>query len=264
MHPIVPGKGGVSAYPAWMSQPIVLEVYVTPPPPEVLAGAAVVVLDVLRATTVHEALIAGAARAIYPVADFPAGVALRSQLTAAKLIGEIGALPPPEADFGNSPTEFAAQDVIGWTIVHVTSNGTRALLGAAAAKQALSGCLRNLSPTVEQTLAAASDRIAVVCSGDHGGTAPSIEDTFAAGAYVAAFRQTAPDLDLRGGARLAQRVYDAYGRDPLAAFADSPHAGRLRDLGFHNDLAYAAETDAHSAIAILARDHAGRPHLRSV
>ncbi len=263
MHPIVLGDAENSAYAERVHQPVNLEVYVTPPPSEVLRDAAVVVIDVLRATTVHEALLSGGAGAIYPVADFAAGVELRDKLGSARLIGEIGALPPPEADFGNSPTEFASLNVEGWTVVHVTSNGTRALLGAESAVQVYSGCLRNLSLTVERILAAATERIAVVCSGDQGGTAPSVEDTFAGGAYVAAFRQAAPKLVLGGGARLALRLYEAYDHDPMSGFDDSPHAEHLRSLGFDADLAYAAQVDASAVAAVLDRDAAGRVFVRS-
>lgn len=236
--------------------------YVTPPAPSVLAGAAVIVVDILRATSVHDALIAGGVDRVYPVASFPAGIELRSELAGAKLIGEIGALPPPEANYGNSPTEFAGLDVEGWTVVHVTSNGTRALLGAGEAMQVLSGCLRNVSASVERTLKQEAARVAIVCSGDYGGTAPSIEDTFAAGAYVWAFRQRNAALDLRGGARLALKLYEAYGGDPLAAFADSPHAEHLRKLKFDADLTYAAAIDASASIALLEQDDLGRPYLR--
>ena len=245
-----------------MSAAIVLEVYVTPPAPEVLDGASVIVIDVLRATTVHDALFAGGANAVYPAADFAAGIGIQAEIGEAKLIGEIRALPPPDADFGNSPAEFAARDVRGWTIVHVTGNGTRALLGARGGAQVLSGCLRNRSAAVRRILSPTTDRIAVVCSGDHGGTAPSIEDTFAAGAYVAAFRDAEPDLILRGGARLALRVYEAYERNPKAAFGDSPHADCLLGLGFEADLAYAETIDASAVVAVLDRDAAGRAFLR--
>lgn len=260
--PIVdPGKAE-AAYPAAVSGRFSLEVYVTPPPPAVLAGAAAIVVDILRATTVHDALITGRVDRVYPVGDFPAGIALRAGLTGAKLIGEIGALPPPEANYGNSPTEFADSDVRGWTVVHVTSNGTRALLGAGEAMHVLSGCLRNLSASVEQSLNQNTERLAIVCSGDHGGTAPSIEDTFAAGAYVSAFRQRLPDLNLHGGARLALKLYEAYGRNPLTAFADSPHADHLRKLKFDADLTYAAKIDASTSTALLEQDNLGRPYLR--
>ncbi len=226
-----------------------------------------IVLDIFRATTVHATLFAGGASAVYPVADFTAGVALRDQLAAGGvgsiLIGEVGALPPPEADYGNSPTEFAAMDVEGWTVVHVTSNGTRALVGASEADIALSACLRNLGASLTYLLDRGADKLAIVCSGDHGGTAPSVEDAFAAGAFVARLRRLRSDVVLRGGARLALKLYHAYGRAPSRAFADSPHGDHLKQLGFNADFDYAAAIDAEAKVIRLSTGASGRPVLRA-
>ena len=269
------------------SEPLQVEVYLQPPPAAALRGAAALVLDIFRATTVHAALFAGGARAVYPVPDFAAGAALRDQLrrqmrpmrpvrdaggdlqTGCALIGEVGALPPPEADYGNSPTEFASLDVSGWTVVHVTSNGTRALVGAAQAALALSACLRNMQASLacilaDDVLAGGAGRVAIVCSGDHGGAAPSVEDAFAAGAFVDRLKRLQPQVELRGGARLALRLYHAYGRSPARAFADSPHGDRLRRLGFDADFAYAAAVDVDASVIRLRTDAAGRPVLRLV
>ncbi len=228
----------------------------------------VIVLDIFRATTVHAALFAGGAAAVYPVADFSAGVNLRNALPGSRLIGEIGALPPPEADYGNSPTEFDSMDVNGWTVVHVTSNGTRTLVGSMQAELVLSGCLRNMSASLDYVLKRQPPRIAsgiaIVCSGDHGGTSPSVEDSFAAGAYVNRLRREMPDVVLRGGARLALRLYQAYGRAPTRAFADSPHGDHLQRLGFKADFAFAGQIDADSTVIAMATDESGRPVLERV
>ena len=230
----------------------------------VLQGTSAIVLDIFRATTVHAALFAGGAATVYPVSDFADGVTLRDALPGSRLIGEIGALPPPEADFGNSPTEFDAMDVSGWTVVHVTSNGTRTLVGSMEADLVLSGCLRNMSASLDYVLQQGSAQMAVVCSGDHGGTAPSVEDSFAAGAYVNRLRRLLPNVVLRGGARLALKLYQSYGRAPSRAFADSPHGDHLQRLGFQADFAYAGKIDAESTVIALTSDGSGRPVLERV
>ncbi|MYG91057.1 MAG: 2-phosphosulfolactate phosphatase [Chloroflexi bacterium] len=241
-----------------------IQAYLQPPPASVLNGAAAVVLDIFRATTVHAALFAGQACAVYPVADFATGVTLRDAISGSRLIGEVGALPPPEADYGNSPTEFESLDVRGWTVVHVTSNGTRALVKAKDADLALSGCLRNMSASIEHLLASAPSRIAIVCSGDHGSTSPSVEDSFAAGAYVARLQHIVPNAAIRGGARLALKLYQAYARSPSRAFADSPHGDHLRNLGFQADFTYAGDIAADSTVIALTVDRSGRPVLQRV
>ena len=248
--------------------PLTIEVYIQPPEPYVLADSAVVVLDILRATTVHAALFEGGSRAVYPVADFARGCELRDALfdhnLDCYLIGEVDALPPPEADYGNSPTQFVSLGPRDWILVHVTSNGTRALARSTEAVLALSGSLRNRDAACRALLAADLDRINIVCSGDHGGTAPSVEDTVAAGAFVERLTSLAPQADLRGGARLARKLWQDYGRDPSRAFDDSPHADHLRRLGFHADLDYAAALDVDPTVIRLTTDDSGRVVLERV
>lgn len=265
-------------------QGIPVEVHFTPPPAELLDGAAVMVIDVLRATTVQATLLDGGAEAMYPVADWGAAESLRRELPGAKLIGERGALPPPEADFGNSPTEFAAMDVRGWTVVHVTSNGTGALERAAGASFAVSACLRNLKAAAEAIFAhaqAAGGGIAIVCAGDNGGTTPSLEDGFAAGRALVALELARIgqrfDYEYRGGAELVSRFHAArapeewWNSDPPEqrviraaeqVLRASPHGKRLFDLGFGDDLRFAAQVDAIATVPLLGRDGAGRPVLR--
>ena len=234
-----------------------------PPAPAALGGAAVAVIDILRATTVHATLLGGGAETIYPVAEWSDAHALRDVIPGAHLIGEIDSLPGPGAEFGNSPTEFAALDVRGWRAVQVTGNGTRALSAAARAPFVVSACLRNLSACAAALAqaAASQERIAIVCSGDHGGRTASLEDAVAAGAYVDALAARLP-LELGNGALIALRLWRAYAHDPLEALKESPHGRDLLELGFADDLAYAAALDAEPAVPLLTRDAEGRPVLQ--
>ena len=251
-----------------------LEVYIQPPRPDLLDGAAVAVIDILRATTVHTALLAHGAEAVYPVAQWADAQRLRGALPGSRLIGEVDSLPGPGAEFGNSPTEFASLDVTGWTTIHVTGNGTRALAAAAHAPFVISACLRNLSACAAALCNDAVRRvapIAIVCSGDHNGSTASLEDTVAAGAYVEELTRLAPSLRLDNGAMIALKLWQAYDgpalAGPLAALAalrESPHGRDLIELGFEADLAYAAEIDAESVVPRLTTDSAGHARLQDL
>ena len=242
-----------------------LEVYIQPPPPDLLDGAAVAVIDILRATTVHSTLLARGADAIYPVAEWADADRIRDALPGSRLIGEVGSLPGPGAEFGNSPTEFAGLDVRGTTLIHVTGNGTRALAAAAHAPFVISACLRNLSACAAALCNDAVRRdapIAIVCSGDHHGSTASLEDTVAAGAYVEALIGLAPALRLGNGAMIALRLWQAYKSAPLVALRESPHGRDLIELGFEADLSYASESDVETVVPTLKTDRAGRSVLR--
>ena len=244
--------------------PLDLEVYLQPPDPALLDGAAAAVIDILRASTVHAALLGGGAAAVYPVAEWADAQALRDELGGARLIGEVDSLPGPGAEYGNSPTEFAALDLAGWVCVQVTGNGTRALSAASGAAFALSACLRNLSACAEALAREAVEQrrpIAIVCSGDHGGRTASFEDALAAGAYVEALSGRGA-FRLGNGALIALELWRSRADDPLGALRESPHGRDLLELGFGEDLAYAAELDAEAAVPLLVRDDGGRAVLR--
>ena len=163
-----------------------------------------------------------------------------------------------------------------------TSAGTAAEDPSAnpSADHTLVACLRNRAAAVQaaiETLAnagnpdagandagAALSGIAIICAGERLATSPSVEDSFTAGACVYPLLDALPpdQLFLESGARLALRIFDAYGRDPARAFADSPHADFLSSIGYTGDLDFAAELDADSTVPRATRDAEGRIVVR--
>lgn len=218
-----------------------------PPPEGAVRGRTLVVIDTLRATTVLTTLLAGGAERVFPCASIAEARALHQELPGAYLCGERGGLPAEGFDFGNSPTEFAALDVRGWTLVQATSNGTRALALTREAAHTIVACLRNRDAAAQAALEQPHD-IAIVCSGEDDGQRPSLEDTFSAGAVVVRMLRLEPELVLDSGARIAHKLFEAYGRSPAAAFDASPHAASLRTLQFDADLEFAAALDVESCV----------------
>jgi 2-phosphosulfolactate phosphatase len=136
-----------------------------------------IVVDVLRATsTTVQALDAGY-RTVYCCAEVDEAEALRDELGDAVLGGERGGDPPPGFDLGNSPLEYLSPRAAD--VVLTTTNGTRAVVGAAAnCDLVLVGSMLNL----EAVAAAARQRgedVEIVCAGFRGG--PSEDDAYCAG-----------------------------------------------------------------------------------
>jgi len=227
------------------------------------AGRVCVVLDVLRASSTLVTLLERGAAPVYVAGTVGAARALAASLPPGTLLcGEVGGLPPPGFDHGNSPTEMAGMALAGCPVVLATSNGTRALAALATAPAVLVGCFRNAAAVVARGLALAralGATLTLVCSGDANGSQFSLEDALAAGCLVEcalALEGTAPELD--DAARAAWRLWGAYaaGCAPAEAaaqgFAESVHGRDLARLGFAADLAYCARVDASRAVPRLA------------
>lgn len=126
--------------------------------PGALAGATVVVIDVLRAsTTIVHALEAGA-REVIPCLEVDEARAVAAELPAAEVVlgGERQGLPIDGFDLGNSPAEYTPETVGGRTVVFTTSNGTRAMHRCRRAGRVLIGAFVNASAAVDRLAATAN------------------------------------------------------------------------------------------------------------
>jgi 2-phosphosulfolactate phosphatase len=97
------------------------------------------------------------------------------------LAGERGGIALPGFDLGNSPLEFL--EPRAETVVHTTTNGTRAIVQAAAnCELVLVGSMLNLD-AVAAAARGRGENVEVVCAGLRGG--PSEDDAYCAGRIAA-------------------------------------------------------------------------------
>jgi 2-phosphosulfolactate phosphatase len=139
-----------------------------------------VVVDVLRATsTIVQALDAGYRR-VYCCAEVDEAFALKEELGDAVLAGEREAVQVPGFDFGNSPQDFL--EPRGESLVLTTTNGTRAIVRAAAdCEVVFAGSLLNLD-AVARAVRDLGEDAEVVCAGVQG--AFTLDDAYCAGRIV--------------------------------------------------------------------------------
>jgi 2-phosphosulfolactate phosphatase len=150
--------------------------------PDDLEGRAVAVFDVLRATSSIASAIADGAASVWL---FDTLDALRTGaveggpgvLTA----GEVACVRPDDLCFGNSPAAFADPRVKGKQILMATTNGTRALHTAAAARALFTGAIVNAAATAN-ALAATKLPVTLLAAGTNGNVA--IEDVLGCGAVL--------------------------------------------------------------------------------
>ena len=164
---------------------------------ELLSGAAqatgtAVVIDVFRACSVACYAFAGGVARILPVDSVDEALALKAVHPEYLLAGERQCLKPDGFDFGNSPSEVAAADLAGRTLVHATSAGTRGLVAAmGSAERVLTCSFANMGATAAELLATAPPVVSVVAMGK-AGLASAPEDRMC-GMYLANLLQDVPN-----------------------------------------------------------------------
>jgi 2-phosphosulfolactate phosphatase len=154
-----------------------MRVHVAFTPSEVERAAVAVVVDVLRATsTIAQALACGYRRVLCCV-EIEDALELRSRLGEGVLAGERRLEAIPGFDLGNSPREFL--EPRGETLITTTTNGTRAIVSAAAAADVvLVGSLLNLDAVAVAAQREEGD-VEIVCAGLEGRF--TLDDAYCAG-----------------------------------------------------------------------------------
>jgi 2-phosphosulfolactate phosphatase len=223
-------------------------------------GRTCLVVDVLRATSVMAVLFGRGLQALYPAASTDSArethAALASEGERPLLIGEEHALPPEGFDYGNSPSEFAALEVLPVSAVAATTNGTPALLACITAELTMPAAPLNASAVVGRA-EAAGHPVTVVCAGLRG--EPADDDLLAAGLLV----ERLVRMGARPGpeAAVALARYEAVSGDFAGAFRAAEHGQILVERGFGHDLEFCATADRYDVAAAL--DASGeRPVIR--
>ena len=140
-----------------------------------------------------------------------------------------------------------------------TTNGTRALLKAAATgKPVRPVCARNASATLCASLHDGV-RVGILCAGLYGRGA--LDDTACAGLLVELLLREGK-AELEDGAHMALAVWRSAKGDLLKLLSRSVHGKKLASLGFEKDIAYAADVDVSGTVVELAKLK-GKPALVS-
>lgn len=136
--------------------------------PDALKDGAVVVIDVLRASTVIVHTLAAGAREVVPCLEIEDARRVAAGLPSGRAVlgGERGGLPIAGFDLGNSPEEYTTEKVAGKTVVFTTTNGTRAMQRCRQVKRVLIGAFVNAAAVVEALMG--EEQIHLLCAGTRG------------------------------------------------------------------------------------------------
>ena len=217
--------------------------------PEHLAGRAVAVFDVLRATTTMAAALTAGVREIRIFDDLDSARDAAAAFEGRRvLVGERDAVRPPGFDLGNSPGAFQRDLHEGATLFMTTTNGTRAILAAARAPLVLTAALVNAG-AVAAALAEHGSDVTLLASGTQGYI--SSEDVLGAGSVIAALRERA-DVSLASDvAWMAERLFLSQRHELPAAIRASRGGHNVVRAGLSADIAFCADLDRLSVVGVV-------------
>jgi 2-phosphosulfolactate phosphatase len=213
------------------------------PDPSTLSRRTIVVIDVLRATSVIIQALSQGAMEVIPVStveeafqmakNFPQGTTLLGGERGSKKIGGF--------DLGNSPREYIAEKVKGKRVILTTTNGTKAFHSVSSGKEIMAGSFFNIGATARQCLDLNRD-ILLFPSGDGGRF--SLEDAVCGGMLIdQVIKPMKKSIDLTDTAQSALILYQRFENNLIEAFRVSCHGKDLVAKGFEDDLAYCAQID---------------------
>lgn len=218
-----------------------------------LTGRAVVVIDVLRATSSIVTALAAGAKAVVPAASSEEAVRLTSNLekNGFVLAGERRMLKVEGFGLGNSPREMTPEAVGGKTLFLATTNGTPALLAAQGGDPVLVAAALNYSAVAERARSLFADRgdLVIICAGRERQFA--LEDAYTAGRLITTVKKGVRKVVLNDAAQVSLDLAAQQGgwQD---AFAASDAARQLAEVGLGDDVAFCAQPNKTSVVPVYA------------
>ncbi len=225
--------------------------------PHDLLDRAVVVFDVLRASSTILAALSAGVKEIRLFAD----VHLARQAAArfgheAILCGEVKCLPPEGFDLGNSPGAFSESHA-GRFVFMSTTNGTRAVLAASNANAVLIGAILNAAAVAEKLCTLGLDTT-LLCAGTNGQVA--MEDLIGAGAVIAELQRRSVTGLASDKARIARRLFEEVCGNLPSALRETQGGQNVVLAGLETDIDFAARLNHLAVVGVVREGAVVRSH----
>lgn len=206
----------------------------------------VIVIDLLRASTVIVHAMKNGARSIVPATSPGQATDMQAQMGREHTLmcGERKGIKIEGFDLGNSPSEYTPEAVGGKTLIFASSNGSAAFMSVRMADRMAVGALANARAVVNWVCESQND-CSIVCAGKLGQY--SEEDTATAGELASALAHRGFEIG-NDGARSALLIADRARQDWVAFLSQTDHGKYLTGLGFEADLKIAAAVDSETAV----------------
>lgn len=202
-----------------------------------LTGKTVVVVDVLRATSVITTALYNGALDVMVKVEVEEALKLKDEETL--LGGERKALRIEGFDLSNSPLEYSREKVDGKRIVLTTTNGTKTIHRAAPADKIYIGSVLN-GRAVGEMLAREEKDVIIICAGTQGNF--SLDDFICAGKIIYEVLNI-KQIDMDDFAASAYMAYRDNKKDLISYIKMASHYKYLISLGLENDIRYCFTED---------------------
>lgn len=206
----------------------------------------VVIIDVLRASSVMTTALYNGAKAILPVSSPELALAAFNNYNKgeALLCGERNAVRIEGFDLGNSPREFTRQRIQDKVIILTTSNGTVAINQAMEANELFVASFLNIS-SIANHLTHKTKELVILCSGTNGEF--SMDDGLCAGMLISLLSQT-NEIEVDDSGIVLKAFYEANESDIYAGLSNCRHLNYLINNGFEKDVLFCLRVDMYNVV----------------
>lgn len=204
---------------------------------EEIKGKTVVVIDVLRATSVITSALKNGAKEVAVAVEIEEAMKLKNDKSL--LGGERNGLKIEGFDLSNSPLEYKKEVVEGKRIIITTTNGTKAINKSKGASNIYIGSMLNGNAVAKKIANEGKDTI-IICSGTHGKF--SLDDFICAGKIIYGV-STEIEIEMDDFAATSFMAYRDNKHDMLSYVKMAKHFRYLDSIGYGEDIKYCFTED---------------------
>lgn len=206
---------------------------------EKILNKSVIVIDVLRATSVIITAINNGCNKVIPVLTIEEALEIYDKDREKYIMGgERKALKIEGFHCSNSPLEYSRQVVENKTLIITTSNGTRAIKRSTLAKNILIGAFINAEDVANRSINLNND-VTIVNAGTYGQF--SIDDFICSGYIISCIMRKIKAV-LTDISKTALYIYEQ-NTDIITFIKKASHYKRIERLKLYNDLEYCCKKD---------------------
>lgn len=211
---------------------------------EKLKDKVVVIIDVLRATSVMVTALNNGCKKIIPVREVEEALELASQDKENNLLGgERDGIKLEGFHFSNSPLDYTREVIEGKNLIMTTTNGTRAIKNSEKAEEILIAAMINGRAVAEKLIELKKD-VVFVNAGTYGQF--SMDDFITCGYIINCLKESLEakekSISLSDIAITAQYIYAA-NPDIHSFVKEAAHYKRMQHLKYNEDLSYCFTKD---------------------